>query len=492
VGRFALLGSSDIHASAERIDQRIVMTVRAADNAAARTPVAGPARRRWTSHRVLARGAVAPPSSRGYDNGALTSTCRFGCRALAVILLTLGVSHAEGPPQVPTRLIWSGDECGRADDFAARVMQRTHAVRFVSSGERVAVRLAIERREQGGLDASVRIAARGRAAVTRRIRSPDCDDALDALALVVAISVEGRGAPATDAPSPARRTAPARATKPAVGVTAPGPDAPAEPGGIGAGGAPASPPTAASPTTPPAGDAAVAEPEALPAAPVETEPPPGPGEPEPAAPLRPAVEAPPAAESPFAAEPPALEEPDRERLELGAGLSAQMSLGIAPDALFGGAAWLSVGWRRPGVWSPELTASWMYQRLNAFEDKLGDADFALNAASVSLCPLRVGSRAFQARPCATFAGGQLASEGHATYQPRSRRRPWAALGGTVELVAKLGMVELRAAIGAAAPLVRDSFGFGSDCGGAACQADVFHRVEPVIWSGALGAGVGFW
>src|SRR5436190_17764954 len=86
-------------------------------------------------HRRLARGAVAPQSSRGYDNGALTSTCRFGRRALAVILLTLGVSHAEGPPQVPTRLIWSGDECGRADDFAARVMQRTRAVRFVSNGE---------------------------------------------------------------------------------------------------------------------------------------------------------------------------------------------------------------------------------------------------------------------------------------------------------------------------------------------------------------------
>jgi hypothetical protein len=446
----------------------------------------------------LGRGAVAPPSSHGYDKDALTWTSRFGPRVLAVILLTLGVSHAEAAPQVPTRLIWEGEACGRADDFAARVMQRTHAVRFVSGGERIAVRLAIEPRPEGGLDASVKIVTRGRPAVTRRIQSPDCNDALDALAIVVAISVEGRGSSGAESPAPAaarrappRRT-PARARAPAPVPSPPEGAEPVAPSGAAAttGGAVTEPepaPTASGASapepvtpTPPVEAAAVVAPEQKSTAPTAS-----------AAP--PATASPPVAESAFADEPPAVvEETSQEHLTLGGGLAAQVSYGIGPEALLGGAVWLSAGWGRPGLWSPELTLSWTYQRLGGFEDPLGAADFALNAAGLALCPIRIGNGTLEVRPCGTAASGRLVSEGHETYEPQTSNRPWGSLGGTIELIAKVGIVQLRAAIGASAPLVRDGFRFGVDCDGTACAADVFHRVEPVIWSGALGAGVGIW
>jgi hypothetical protein len=409
------------------------------------------------------------------------------------MLLSAGVSHAEAAPQVATRLIWDGGECGRADDFAARVMRRTRAVRFVSSGERIAVRLAIERRAQGGLDASVKIAARGRPAVTRRIQSPDCNDALDALALVVAISVEGRGR-ATDssAPGAARRVAPRKTTPPASTAPVPGASDAAQPAPAKA---PATTdPPALEPSTEaaPAAGAGVSE---TAEAPVVVEAPaPAPPAAAASAPAPPKVVAESPPEASWAADEslPVLGDARQEHLAFGGGLAAQVSLGIGPEALLGGALWVSVGWRRPGLWSPEVNLSWMYQRLDNFEDPLGDASFTLNGGSIDLCPLRIGNATFEARPCATAMSGRIVSEGHQTFEARTENRPWGAIGGTIELSARLGLVELRAAIGAAAPLVRDEYRFGGECAGRACEADVFHRVEPVIWSGALGAGVGVW
>ena len=103
-----------------------------------------------------------------------------------------------------------------------RVLQRNRAIRFVASGEDIAVRLSI-RQTPGGLDARVRIESKGRAPVTRRIQSPDCDDALDALALVVAIGVE------SPTSTGRRARAPAVAARRAADKPAPKPPAPGVP-----------------------------------------------------------------------------------------------------------------------------------------------------------------------------------------------------------------------------------------------------------------------
>jgi hypothetical protein len=420
----------------------------------------------------------------------LTSSCRSrrpanlpgfatrnGCSARVWYALATGacvcleVHPAPAAPRVPARLIWHGSVCGSADDFATRVLERTDAVRFVRKGQRVAIRLQIERRA-AGLDASVSIEARGRAPLRRHIESPDCDDALDALALVVAIGVEARSA-SVRAASPARGAPPTTAT-------------PSEPV-AGSGAVPAA--ELPSPEVPPV-SAASAEPQA-PTPPPSTV----------------AASASPIAQtSPGQPLPPAIASLERRDPEVGApvpaaapthfhfgaGISALMSFGIAPDPLLGGAVWVAMDWQGGGLWSPELVLSALHQRLDGLSIQSGAVDFALSAAAISICPLRLGSSVWQMRPCAAGSFGRLATEAYDTYDPRSSERPWAAVGGALELTAAIGIVELRATLGASAPLARDGYRFGGACSGAACEADVFHRVAPVIWSGAAGAGVRLW
>jgi hypothetical protein len=110
-----------------------------------------------------------------------------------------------------------------------------------------------------------------------------------------------------------------------------------------------------------------------------------------------------------------------------------------------------------------------------------------------LCPLYLGSADLGVRPCASGSVGRLEVNGQSTFDPRTSARPWSTLGGTLEGLARAGVVEFRAVLGAAAPLSRDWFSFDAPCAaGAICEADVFHRVAPVIWSGAVGAGIRFW
>lgn len=359
-------------------------------------------------------------------------------------------ARSEAAPRVPTRLFYDDAVCGNAEDFSARVMRRNGAVRFVSNGESVVVRLRIERRE-GALDARVTLSGRGRAPMSRRIESPDCDDALDALALVVAIGIEGRSQGAR-----AKERGRARVRRAAPPPAAPAPE-------------PAPPPTP--------------EPEA-------PEPPPEPPPPAPApAPVAPApVVAPPPSPAPE----PAPLAPPPSGLTLGAGLSALASLGVAPAALWGAAVYVVAGWETPGVWAPELLLGLSHQWLDGFEQPGGDARFELDAANVELCPVRWAIAALTARPCAAAWLGRFGATGDETYAARSTTRPWATLGASAELNARFGPIELRGAIGAGAPLARDRFRFGGPCSGTACEQDAFHRVSPVVWSFALGAGAGFW
>ena len=359
---------------------------------------------------------------------------------------------------MPTRLVWDGAACGERDDFVARVMRRNRAIRFVPSGEEVAVRLSIQA-IPGGLDARVRIEAKGRPPVTRRIQSPDCDDALDALALVVAIGVEGHPSGAVRRPRPPKVTPPASTPPP---EPAPVPEPPA-----------AQPPSEPEPSP-------VAAPEPPP--PAATQPVNG-GELAPSP--RPAAEQ----AAPLVDGGATPEAVASGGLLLAVGLAAQVSVGITPEPLLGGAVWLSAEWDRAGWLAPEIVLDALHQERNGHDDSRGQADFALNALSLALCPLRLGKRTLELRPCLMGALGRLDAEGSQTYSPREQTSRWSSIGIGVSASAVLGIVELRASLAASVPLDRDSFRFGPDCVGSACEADVFHRVTPLIWSGALGAGL---
>ena len=398
---------------------------------------------------------------------------RQGTAIRALLVVALGgslwlddVPEARAQPQVATRLVWDGSVCGSADDFVARVGKRSNVARFVQRGQRLVVRARIERRG-AGLDASASIEARGRAPMVRRIESPDCNDALDALALVVAIGIEGSSSPPRTAPRGRRRSPPPEPPRPVETPPELTPDVGAAPTELPA---PEPAPTPEpSPVPPPA-------PLSEPPAPEPAPPPPPPR----ALPVRA-----PEVDSKVISTP--------ADIDLGLGLAAALSIGVAPQPLLGGALWISAGWARDSMWSPELVLSAQYQGLGGVARVSGQADFALSVATLSLCPLRLGTAAFVLRPCVSGALGRLEAEGHATFDARSFERPWRAVGGTLEGLARVGVVEFRAVLGAVAPLSKDRFSFDVPCAeGSACEADVFHQVAPVTWSGALGAGVRVW
>ena len=309
--------------------------------------------------------------------------------------------------------------------------------------------------------------------ITRRIQSPDCDDALDALALVVAIGVESR-------PTSSARRPRASAAAPRLSAA---PETPAAP--------PASPPATSS-TEGPAG---MPVPGAAPVDGAET----GAAEAPPVELASPesgrntSVGLAPAVVLPFpdrdAGTPRPAPEAPAGGLLIGAGLAAQSSVGIAPEPMIGGALWISAEWDRAGAWAPEVVLDALHQERGGHGEARGEAGFALNALSLALCPVRLGESTLELRPCLSTTFGQLMSEGGETYRPRDDRQPWTSIGASVSASVVFGIVQLRASLGASAPLHRDSFRFGPDCTGAACELDVFHRVAPLVWTGALGAGL---
>jgi hypothetical protein len=175
-----------------------------------------------------------------------------------------------------------------------------------------------------------------------------------------------------------------------------------------------------------------------------------------------------------------------------AGLSARVLSGVAPAALLGGEVWLRGGWESGTAWSPEVGVSFAYSEANDVIRPDGNSKFKLEQFGVELCPLRLGNRGFEVRPCAIGEYGRFSSEGYQTFRAHRETRPWASLGASVEGVVHLGRVQLRALLGLGHPLVRDSVRFGlPECATATCDDGVFHRVAAIVGLFGLGAGVSF-
>ncbi len=408
-----------------------------------------------------------------------------GCTAVGLLLATSAEpSAAADPARVPARLDWGTSVCGDAQGFPARVQKRTQRVRFVDRREDVTVFLSIE--PQGtGLDARVQIrTAAGRQVVSRSIASPDCDDALDALALVVAISLEGRAQELDRArsarrpPVPPRKRLPRPPTPPPASPE-PAPDPNTEP---------PSPPMA---ELPPPEASAPPEPSAPPAS---TTAEPAPPEPAPAPPPAAAVVEPPpvlASDSERDVPPKRDSEATRAGIWLGVGVDAEMAVSAAPRPMFGAGFWLELTWERESMVSPSVTLGLSHVRLNAYEHPDGKADFQLNTIRLDVCPIRFGSALLELRPCVAGASGDLIARGHATFFSEDALLRWAAIGGGLQGIARLGPVELRTTVGVEVPLGRDKFRFGPICPENDCEDGVFHTVGPVATRLEVGAGVSF-
>jgi hypothetical protein len=170
--------------------------------------------------------------------------------------------------------------------------------------------------------------------------------------------------------------------------------------------------------------------------------------------------------------------------QLALGASAQLSSGPAPSVMPGVGLYARLSLHGWGIWTPALQLQLARTWLDDVSETGGDADFAIESAALDACPLGVRIPPLSAHACVAATLGRLTARGSNSYAPRAHHEPWSSLGGRLLVAVGLGAwAELHAGLGLLAPLRRYRFAF---------RPDVFHRVPGVCLEGQLGAGVRFW
>jgi hypothetical protein len=160
------------------------------------------------------------------------------------------------------------------------------------------------------------------------------------------------------------------------------------------------------------------------------------------------------------------EEPSRSGLVPTVGLVGAAAWGPAPSALPGAGVYfdLMVFEPRPGgapaVGSPSLRATLLRFTRSGFETEYGTAAFSLTELALELCPIALGAGAFVLRPCPSLSVGFLSASGSRTEASRKEVRPWWVIGVAALGSARLSQrMELSVAGSLGRPLVRDRFQF---------------------------------
>jgi hypothetical protein len=337
-------------------------------------------------------------------------------------------AHGQAPAPAARLELDASPACSTRDELVARVAARSTRIRFVTDGAGVpALAARIEPAARGGVIAGLTVVEPDGRKFTRRIEAPSCAAATDALALVVAITLD-----------------------PAVVMDASPRSAPASP--------PAPPPGTPAAATPAATASAKSPPPAPPQAEVARVAAPAEGA-APAAPTAPAT--------PY----------------LGAAVSGELIAGPAPTLMPGAALELEAGLERASIWSPAMMLTLAHTWSGDVVEPLGTAAFTLDLVSLDACPLRLVLLRVEARACAAGSLGRLAAQGSRTFDPGSVARAFATAGGAARLAVPSGSrVQVRIRFGAGATLWRDAFQF---------DRDVFHRVASVTLVGDVGVGVRF-
>jgi hypothetical protein len=133
---------------------------------------------------------------------------------------------------------------------------------------------------------------------------------------------------------------------------------------------------------------------------------------------------------------------------------------------------------RDGAWAPALFVGATHVGRADLSEAGGTASFALDAATLDACPLRLRWSRLTARPCASALAGRLSSKGSHTEQGASAARPFGVAGAT--MTASFGStVELSARLGVGLTLLRDSYEFANA---------VFHQNSLFTISASVGIG----
>jgi hypothetical protein len=176
--------------------------------------------------------------------------------------------------------------------------------------------------------------------------------------------------------------------------------------------------------------------------------------------------------------PPAAVSGASSRRHFGISVAGQTIFGPAPAVMPGIAISGMAALNRDGVWSPALFVGATHVWRDDLAETGGTASFTLDAATVDVCPLRVGGW-FAARPCVAALVGRLSASGTNTEQASSAARPFATAG--VALTASAGtIVEVAARVGVGVTLLRDSYEFGGA---------TFHRASTITTTASLGVGL---
>jgi hypothetical protein len=362
-------------------------------------------------------------------------------------------ARAEGDPIASARLeVQALPDCTSREELMARVAARSRRIHFVddeSAGRSIRAVIGPGARP-GAFVGMLVIATPDGKSATRRISAPSCAEATDALALIIALTLDP--AAAVTAPAASSAAAPVSSDgAPRAGSSPDGQAARPRAAGVN----PESAPGASA-----SGDtrsvAASRRPDA--AAPAET---PAPSDADLTA--RGTAKAPPA------------------RARFSGGAAAQVVLGPAPGPLPGFTLYAMAALDRDALWSPALILAATHVWSNELVEPGGTAAFTLDALSLDACAWRLRLSVLDARLCASGLVGQLGSSGSDTYSPRSATRPFAAAGGGAFLTAALGRVlEISGRFGVDASLIRDSFEF---------TPEVFHRTAPLTVAASLGLGL---
>jgi hypothetical protein len=327
--------------------------------------------------------------------------------AVVGVLLSSAVASAAAQANTARLEVDAAPGCSTRDELIARVAARSTRIRFVNDATGVpALTARIEAGPRGGVVAELIVVEPDGRRFARRLEAPSCAAATDAVALVVAITLD-----------PSAATGEASA---AAGTTGTETDAAGK-------GPPAAGTT--SPTPPPT--------------------------PEPAAELPPRDAA--------SGNGDVGEAPVPATRRLTAGVAAAAVVGPAPTPMPGIAIEVQGALDRASILSPALVLTLSHVWSGGQMEPGGIAAFTLDLVALDACPVRVTLLALEARACAAGSLGRLAAQGSQTYEPASVASPLATVGGTLRLAVLFGSrVELRARFGAGATLWRDAFRFNRE------------------------------
>jgi len=370
----------------------------------------------------------------------------WGLVVLAAFPSAVGVGLPAASTQAPiarARLeMRAPSDCTDPGDLVARVAARSPRIQFVGDSAAIGVRATFGVAGSGGVSAELVMVESGVARAPRRLVTRTCAEAADAVALMIAIALDPVWM---------------KEHRAVVGGADSEPDATGSPDR--AAGAPTAP-HGTSPSTSGLAEKSRAK--------------------EPGRPLpQPPISLPgPTAAGPTSTQ--ALHAPPRTSVHL----AGQTLWGPAPAVMPGIAIYAVHARNRDAFWSPAIAVGAFHAGRSDLAEPGGKAAFALDAATIDGCALRIRASVVNVRACATVLVGRLLASGSDTDAPARFAKLFGAAGAAGALTVDLGSrVELSARIGTGLTLWRDSFEFATTA---------FHTASRFTTSAGIGVGFHLW